>query len=153
MDITNLIERIFSVKKSHFDAHREIARLIIHERLEHFAPLCGVVYKRVTIRNQRRRWGSCSSKGNLNFNYRLIFLPTELCDYVIVHELSHLKELNHDTAFWNEVGKILPNYRTLEAELRLVENTHGQHLKKDNFLPLLDSYYNRKQKELIFIKE
>ncbi len=153
MDLTPLIQRIFSLKKSHFDVNREIARQIIHERLEHFAPLCGVKYKRVTIRNQRRRWGSCSSKGNLNFNYRLIFLPSILCDYVIVHELCHLKELNHDPAFWNEVGKMLPNYRNLEAELRLVENSHGEHLKKDNFLPLLDSYYNQKQKELSFVSE
>jgi predicted metal-dependent hydrolase len=153
MDITPLIERIFSLKKSHFETYKETARTIIHQRLQYWAPICGVAYKRVTIRNQRKRWGSCSSKGNLNFNYRLIFLPSTLCDYVIVHELCHLKELNHDAAFWKEVGKVLPEYRTLEAELRLVENSHGEHLRRDNFIPVLDSYFIRKQKELSFVKE
>lgn len=107
----------------HYEAHKEVARKIIKDRLSHYAPLCGVSFKRVAIRNQRRRWGSCTSKGNLNFSYRLVFLPKELCDYVIVHELCHLKELNHGPAFWSEVEKVLPNYPTLIKNLRTLEKT------------------------------
>lgn len=107
----------------HYETHRELARKIIHDRLINFAPLCDVTFNRVAIRNQRRRWGSCTSKGNLNFSYRLVFLPKELCDYVVVHELCHLKELNHGPAFWTEVGKVLPNYPTLIKKLRTLEKT------------------------------
>ncbi len=100
---------------------KETARIVIHERLQFYAPLCGVVYKRVAIRNQRRRWGSCSSAGNLNFSYRVAFLPVELCDYVIVHELCHLKELNHGPAFWLAVEEILPDYKLHIVAIREIE--------------------------------
>lgn len=114
-----------SPARAHFMNHQAAARVLIHERLAHYAPLCGVTYTRVAVRNQRRRWGSCSSLGNLNFNYRLIFLPAHLCDYVIVHELCHLKELNHGPNFWAEVEKVLPEYLALEAELRVIEKKFG----------------------------
>lgn len=109
------------VATKHFLKHKEAARAMIHARLAYFAPLCEVKYGRVAIRNQRRRWGSCSSLGNLNFNYRLVFLPSELCDYVVVHELCHLKQMNHGPLFWAEVGKVLPNYLELEAQLKHLE--------------------------------
>jgi predicted metal-dependent hydrolase len=141
LDITAFIRRIFSVRRSHFDIHKENARQLIHQRLKHFAPLCGVVYKRVSIRNQRRRWGSCSSLGNLNFNYRLIFLPRALCDYVIVHELCHLKQMNHGPNFWAEVEKVLPNYLELEAELKIIEKSRGAYLKTVPQSVLMSSYY------------
>jgi len=107
----------------HYETHKEVARKIITNRLAYFAPLCGVTFKRVAIRNQRRRWGSCTSRGNLNFSYRLIFLPKELCDYVVAHELCHLKELNHGPAFWAEVEKAIPHYLTLVKNLRTLEKT------------------------------
>ncbi|HMO78373.1 MAG TPA: M48 family metallopeptidase [Candidatus Paceibacterota bacterium] len=107
----------------HYETHKEIARTILKEHLEHFAPLCEVTFKRVAIRNQKRRWGSCTSRGNLNFSYRLVFLPKELCDYVVVHELCHLKQMNHGPAFWAEVAKVLPNYETLIIKLRALEKT------------------------------
>jgi predicted metal-dependent hydrolase len=110
-----------SADAKHYQLHKEAARKIIFERLRWYAPLCGVEYKRVAIRNQRRRWGSCSSLRNLNFNYRLAFLPEPLCDYVIVHELCHLKELNHGPKFWSAVEAVLPNYQELIGELRIVE--------------------------------
>jgi predicted metal-dependent hydrolase len=119
--------------RAHFKNHQEVARLLIHERLAHFAPLCGVVYKRVAVRNQRRRWGSCSSLGNLNFNYRLIFLPAHLCDYVIVHELCHLKEMNHGPNFWAEVEKVMPDYKASEAELRIIEKKFGAMVAQNAF--------------------
>jgi hypothetical protein len=83
----------------------------IPERVRYFAALVGVDYGRITIRNQKTRWGSCSSRGNLNFNCLLMLMPTEVIDYVVVHELCHRKEMNHSKAFWNEVEKILPEYK------------------------------------------
>ena len=84
---------------------------IIPERVRHFAPIIGVTYGRITIRNQKSRWGSCSEGKNLNFSWRLILMPIEVMDYVVVHELAHLKQMNHSQAFWEEVEKILPNYK------------------------------------------
>ncbi|USN87872.1 MAG: M48 family metallopeptidase [Candidatus Nomurabacteria bacterium] len=105
------------------------ARAVIHSRLKYFAPRCEVVYKRVAIRNTKRSWGSCSSLGNLNFNYKLLFMPPCLRDYIIVHELCHLKELNHSPRFWLEVERVLPNYREHVTALRHMEKTHGTSLK------------------------
>ncbi len=82
----------------------------IPQRVEYFSKIVGVDYGRITIRNQRTRWGSCSSKGNLNFNCLLMLTPTEVIDYVVVHELCHRKEMNHSKNFWRKVEKVLPDY-------------------------------------------
>ena len=87
------------------------ARRYIPERVAHFAEAMGVTYGRITIRNQKTRWGSCSSRGNLNFNCLLMLTPPEVIDYVVVHELCHRKEMNHSKTFWREVAKVLPDYR------------------------------------------
>ena len=87
------------------------AKDIIPQRVAHFAPLVGVTYGRITIRNQRTRWGSCSGKGNLNFNCLLMLAPPEVLDYVVVHELCHRKEMNHSPRFWAEVARVLPDYQ------------------------------------------
>ncbi|MBR3973531.1 MAG: M48 family metallopeptidase [Oscillospiraceae bacterium] len=84
---------------------------IIPARAAYYAPLVGVSYGRITIRSQHTRWGSCSSKGNLNFNCLLALAPPEVLDYVVVHELCHRKEMNHSARFWAEVERILPDYR------------------------------------------
>ena len=80
-------------------------------RVRFFAERLGIRYGRITIRNQKTRWGSCSSAGNLNFNCLLMLCPEEVRDYVIVHELCHRKEMNHSPRFWAEVEKVLPEYR------------------------------------------
>ena len=80
------------------------------QRVRKYAAIIGVTVGRITIRNQKTRWGSCSSKGNLNFNCLLMLCPEEIRDYVVVHELCHRKELNHSTRFWNEVARVMPDY-------------------------------------------
>ena len=96
----------------------ERAKRIFPERTAYFALRMGVDYGRITIREQKTRWGSCSSKGNLNFNWKLILAPPEVLDYVVVHELCHLKEMNHSKAFWDEVGKVMPEYETYKLWLK-----------------------------------
>lgn len=108
------LQKAGNVKKLSMDEIRELAEEAlkdIPERVRHFAPIIGVTYGRITIRNQKSRWGSCSSKGNLNFNCLLMLAPPEHRDYVVVHELCHRKEMNHSKRFWSEVSSILPDYR------------------------------------------
>jgi predicted metal-dependent hydrolase len=106
--------------KSDYRAHKEDARQLIVARLEHFNNHYGFSYKKVFIRRQRSRWGSCSSKGNLSFNYNLIRVSPELLDYVVVHELCHLKELNHSKRFWDLVAERVPDWREKRRELRKI---------------------------------
>ena len=87
------------------------AMTLIPQKVRYYAQIIGVTYGRITIRNQRTRWGSCSGKGNLNFNCLLLLMPEDVLDYVVVHELCHRKEMNHSARFWEEVEKILPDYR------------------------------------------
>lgn len=87
-------------------------------RIAAYAGQMGVTYGRVTIRNQKTRWGSCSSKGNLNFNCLLMLTPREVQDYVLVHELSHRKEMNHSPKFWAVVEEVLPDYKKRRNWLR-----------------------------------
>ena len=93
------------------EALAQKALAVIPQRVRHFAPLVGVTYGRITIRNQRTRWGSCSGQGNLNFNCLLMLTPDHVLDYVVVHELCHRKEMNHSPAFWAQVERVLPDYR------------------------------------------
>lgn len=94
------------------------AKEVIPEQVAFFAKILGVSYGRVSIRCQKGRWGSCSSKGNLNFNCLLMLVPPEIRDYVIVHELCHRKEMNHSPLFWAEVGRIMPDYPLRRKWLR-----------------------------------
>ena len=89
----------------------EKAKKVIPERVRHYALVLDVTYGRITIRNQKTRWGSCSSKGNLNFNCLLMLMPEEILDYVVVHELAHRREMNHSENFWKIVENVLPDYR------------------------------------------
>lgn len=96
----------------------EEALKVIPERVEYFAKVIGVTYGKITVRNRKTRWGSCSSKGNLNFNCLLMLAPPEVLDYVVVHELCHRKQMNHSKAFWLEVEKVLPNYKEVRKWLK-----------------------------------
>ena len=87
------------------------AKEIFPERTAYFAKRMGVTYNRITIREQKTRWGSCSSAGNLNFNWRLVLAPREVLDYVVIHELAHRREMNHSAAFWRIVEAEMPDYR------------------------------------------
>ena len=93
----------------------------IPERVRRFAPIIGVTYGRITIRNQRSRWGSCSGQGNLNFNCLLMLTPPQVRDYVVIHELCHRKEMNHSADFWAQVARVMPDYKTHRQWLK----THG----------------------------
>ena len=104
----------------HFAAYKELARDIIAKRVAYFNERYGFSFGRIAIKNQKRCWGSCSAKKNLNFNYKVIFLPEPLMDYVIVHELCHLKELNHGSQFWNLVGEAVPDYKEKRAHLKRI---------------------------------
>ncbi len=105
-------------RRTHYLEHKEAARRLITERLRVWNAHYGFSFGRVAIRDQRSRWGSCSKKGNLNFNYRLLFLPLPLVDLVIVHELCHLKEFNHSSAFWALVEQTIPDLALRRNALR-----------------------------------
>lgn len=104
-------EKIDYLSETELKQLAEQAKRVIPKRAEHYAKLMGVRYGRITIRRQRTRWGSCSSLGNLNFNCLLMLMPESVVDYVVVHELCHLKQMNHSPDFWREVEKIIPEYK------------------------------------------
>ncbi|MGL5435226.1 MAG: M48 family metallopeptidase [Lachnospiraceae bacterium] len=94
------------------------ARTVFAGRTEHYARLMQVSYHQITIRDQKTRWGSCSSKGNLNFNWRLVMAPEQVLDYVVVHELAHRREMNHSPRFWQLVAEFMPDYQVCRTWLR-----------------------------------
>jgi len=105
--------------KKDYKLYKDEVKAVVEERLSYFNQFYNFKYNKITIRNQKSRWGSCSQKGNLNFNYKLHFLPEELRDYVIVHELCHLGEFNHSKKFWNLIEKTTPQYMHLRKALKM----------------------------------
>ena len=97
---------------------RKKIQLKIGKRVRHYCEAMGVTVGYVTVKNQKTRWGSCSAKGNVNFNYQLAFLPDELLDYVVIHELAHRRHMNHSRAFWAEVEKYCPDYLERREQLK-----------------------------------
>lgn len=108
-----------------YEKHKETARRMLTERTRYFQGIYGVTYRKLSIRNQKTRFGSCSSRGHLSFNYRLIFLPDALRDYVVVHELCHLLELNHSRKFWALVARTIPDYQTRKRHLQAFSRVEG----------------------------
>ena len=92
--------------------YRQAAKEYIPKRVAYYAQLLDVTYATISIRDQKTRWGSCSSKGNLSFSWRLILAPPKVLDYVVVHELCHRKEMNHSPRFWALVESLVPDYKT-----------------------------------------
>ena len=109
-----IIRRRFTKEK------KETTRIFVENRLSYFNKFYKFEINRVAIKNTSRRWGSCSSKKNLNFNYKIIYLKPHLADYLIVHELCHLGQLNHSRKFWALVSKTIPDYAKINKELRKV---------------------------------
>lgn len=107
-----------SMKYGSYSTHAKRAKKLIKERVEHYNAFCKFSYNRISIKQHETRWGSCSRKRNLNFNYRLFFLPLELVDYVVVHELSHLQEFNHSKNFWKLVELQIPDYKQRRMQLK-----------------------------------
>ena len=112
--------------------YREEARRKFEERVAYYHPLTGGTYSSITIRDQKSRWGSCSSRGTLSFNYRLIFAPPIILDYVVVHELCHLTFMDHSKNFWNKVASVMPDYKNHRQWLKdhVQELTPEHHLEK-----------------------
>jgi len=113
-------KRIKIVKndKVHYLKRKEEARRFIENEVREINQYYKFDYKRISIRNQATRWGSCSQNGNLSFNYRLLFLPQKIAEYVIVHEICHLKEMNHSAGFWKLVSQRVPDYKNIKSQLK-----------------------------------
>ena len=134
-NLNNLLKKYFKVRvrvvrrririknkkgsKSEYLKYKDQALILVKNKLEHFNQFYNFKYNKVTIRNQSTRWGSCSRRGNINFNYKLALLPESLTDYVVVHELCHIGEFNHSKDFWNLVAKTMPDYKERRQELRI----------------------------------
>ena len=93
---------------------------LVKERITHFNAFYKFNINKISIKNQKTRWGSCSKKGNLNFNYKIVLLPEAMRDYVIAHELCHLDQFNHSPAFWKLVTKTIPNYKTVKRQFKKI---------------------------------
>ena len=112
------MEKVVPYTDEELRALTKKAREVITQKVRYYAPLVGVDYGRIAIRRQRSRWGSCSSKGNLNFNCLLMLLPEAVIDYVVVHELCHRKQMNHSVAFYRELERVFPEYRKWQKWLK-----------------------------------
>lgn len=98
--------------------YRKEAAVVIREKVEEYAGLIGVSYEQIHIKDQKSCWGSCSSKGNLNFNWRIILAPEPVCDYIIIHELCHRIYMNHSKDFWNTVARYCPQHSCYKKWLK-----------------------------------
>ncbi len=116
--------KVYRVKKRikrkslNYIKYKKDAAILVKERLEYFNKFYNFKYGRIAIRNQKTRWGSCSKKGNLNFNYKIVLLTPKQADYIIAHELCHLKEFNHSQRFWDLVAQTIPDYKEVRHSLR-----------------------------------
>ena len=114
------VERITPLTSAEIKELTKRAKILFGERVAHYASLLGVSYGKITVRRQRTRWGSCNSKGDLNFNLALMLAPPRVLDSVVVHELCHRKEMNHSACFYSEMARIFPDYK--ECRDYLVKN-------------------------------
>ena len=108
---------------------KDEAKKVIPCRVKHYADIMGATFGKITIKNQKTRWGSCSSKRNLNFNCLLMLTPDKVRDYVVIHELCHLKQMNHSKMFWAEVEKVMPDYKVYRQWLKQNGNVLIERMK------------------------
>lgn len=123
LKVQSTIDERSKLEKITFEQIKELADQAVEyipKRVKYYAEKENFVYNKITIKNLVSRWGSCSTKGNLNFNCLLMLTPDYVIDYIVVHELCHLREMNHSEKFWAEVEKIMPDYQ--RAELWLKQN-------------------------------
>ncbi len=106
-----------NTKKEYLE-NKDKALILAKSRIQHFNNIYNFKFNKITIKNQKTRWGSCSKRGNLNFNYKIGLLPSHISDYIIVHELCHLKEFNHSQRFWDLVAVAIPDYLNIRKELK-----------------------------------
>ncbi len=106
------------VSRLHYETHRKKSIEFTKERVIHWNQFYGFDYQKISVKNQKTRWGSCSKKGNLSFNYKIVFLPPAFADYIIVHELCHLKAFNHSQNFWSLVMQTTPQHKEIRKELK-----------------------------------
>ncbi|MFA6548126.1 MAG: YgjP-like metallopeptidase domain-containing protein [Candidatus Magasanikbacteria bacterium] len=109
---------IFPVGHKDYLINKSRALRLVREKLAQLNGIYNFRYNKVTVKNTNSRWGSCSKSGNLNFNYKLIYLPDDLAGYVVAHELSHLQEMNHGRNFWKLVSKTVPHWQILRKQLK-----------------------------------
>lgn len=106
------------IDKDKIHEYKKLARQVITQKVQYFAKKYGFEYNSIRITSARTRWGSCTSQKNLNFSYKLVLTPDEAIDYVVVHELCHLRQMNHSAKFWKEVESILPDYQVQNKWLK-----------------------------------
>lgn len=111
---------VITAEKRHIGEYKQRAAKLVEAQAAHYAARFGVQYRRITIRAQKRRWGSCSRAGNLSFNYKIALLSKRLQNYIIVHEICHLLQFDHSRAFWEHVAHEVPDHQVLRAELRRI---------------------------------
>jgi predicted metal-dependent hydrolase len=104
--------------KREYGKHKDEALAFVTERVLHWNRVYGFEYRAVSVRNQKTRWGSCSKQGNLSFNWKLLLLPAEMADYVVVHELCHRAHFDHSSAFWALVARTVPGYRDIRKRMK-----------------------------------
>jgi predicted metal-dependent hydrolase len=107
-------------KTANYKKDKDRALKLVNRRLNHYNKTYKFKYNNVRVKNQKSRWGSCSEKRNLNFNFRIIYLPKRLADYLIVHELCHLGELNHSKKYWELVEKTFPDHKIVRKQMRKI---------------------------------
>jgi predicted metal-dependent hydrolase len=107
-------------RKAEYLKYKDQAKIFVINKVAELNKNYGYKINRITIRNQKTRWGSCSKKGNMNFNYKIVLLPEKLAEYIIVHEICHLGEFNHSANFWNLVAQTVPDYKEKRKELHKV---------------------------------
>lgn len=120
IDYFKSFDQVFFIKntKTNYLKNRDYAKQFAELKVEKFNKIYKYKFNSINIKNQKTRWGSCSKKGNLNFNYKISLLPEKIAEYIIVHEICHLGEFNHSQKFWNLVAKTIPDYLDIRADLR-----------------------------------